>query len=109
MKDFYDMYILSRDFDFDGDLLSLAIKRTFDRRGSKLPNEVPIGLSEEFSADGTKAKQWKAFASRIGETSSAPELTTVIEHLKGFLWPAAEAASNAQPLKRKWRAGDTWE
>ena len=36
MKDFYDLYVLSERFDFDGDLLARAIAATFARRRTAL-------------------------------------------------------------------------
>ena len=61
MKDFYDLWKLSRDFDFDGELLCRAIKATFERRRTKIPSDIPVALTEEFSRDAQKVKQWQAF------------------------------------------------
>src|SRR5213082_2664696 len=36
MKDFYDLWRLSQNFDFDGTLLTEAIKSTFERRGTEV-------------------------------------------------------------------------
>ena len=40
MKDFYDIWLLSRQFDFDGAKLAMAIQLTFEQRGTKLPLEI---------------------------------------------------------------------
>ena len=45
MKDYYDIWLLSQQFDFDGANLVRAIEATFRRRRTVLPNELPIGLS----------------------------------------------------------------
>jgi predicted nucleotidyltransferase component of viral defense system len=47
MKDFYDLWVMARDFEFEGALLSQAIKATFERRGTALPTDVPLALSDE--------------------------------------------------------------
>jgi hypothetical protein len=39
MKDFYDLWELSRRFDFDGATLCRSIKATFERRGTPLPTD----------------------------------------------------------------------
>lgn len=39
MKDFYDIWLLSRQFDFNGPALAEAIRLTFERRGTALPME----------------------------------------------------------------------
>ena len=40
MKDFFDIWLLSRTFGFAGENLAEAIKRTFDRRGTELPETI---------------------------------------------------------------------
>jgi hypothetical protein len=65
MKDFYDLWKLSRDFVFDGLLLSEAVKKTFERRGTDLPTEkMPVAFTEEFYQDEIKQKQWKGFCEK---------------------------------------------
>ena len=54
MKDYYDIWLLSQQFDFDGANLVRAIEATFRRRRAVLPNELPIGLSIEFVSDAGK-------------------------------------------------------
>jgi hypothetical protein len=48
MKDFYDLWVIANDFDFDGLILSEAIRNTFSRRRTPLPEHMPSGLSPEF-------------------------------------------------------------
>lgn len=39
MKDYYDIYYLANKFDFDGDTLTKALKKTFDNRGHVFTSE----------------------------------------------------------------------
>jgi hypothetical protein len=48
MKDFYDIWVLSRTIDFSGDELSEAIRLTFERRKTRLPEQVPTALTARF-------------------------------------------------------------
>ena len=64
MKDFFDLWILSRHSAFDGPILSSAIRATFERRATALPAGQPFGLSEAFVQDARKQTQWKAFLRR---------------------------------------------
>src|SRR5690242_4474035 len=48
MKDYYDIWLLSQQFDFHGANLMRAIEATFRRRRTVLPNEPPIDWSIEF-------------------------------------------------------------
>ena len=47
MKDFYDLKILAREFEFNGNNLTEAIKATFARRGTSIPNDCPAALTED--------------------------------------------------------------
>jgi len=40
MKDFYDIWLLSRQFDFDGAQLAKAIQLTFEQRGTTLAEDI---------------------------------------------------------------------
>jgi hypothetical protein len=51
MKDFFDIWVLSRRFEFDGTVLRRAIEATFTRRETKLPTAPPLALSAEFAND----------------------------------------------------------
>lgn len=64
MKDYYDIWALARDFEFDGETLTAAIRATFQRRRTALPADIPLGLSDEFAADTGKQTQWRAFVRR---------------------------------------------
>jgi len=50
MKDFYDLWFLSRNFVFDGETLVSAIRATFSRRKTPLPTQLPTALYDEFAA-----------------------------------------------------------
>ncbi len=51
MKDFFDLWILARDFAFDGPRICRAIHATFRRRKTDLPSAPPIALTSEFGTD----------------------------------------------------------
>ena len=85
MKDFYDLWHLSRTFAFEGAVLRLAVDRTFERRHTAKPEAVPIALTKEFSGDADKQSQWRGFVRR--SNLDAPELSTLTEHLAAFLLP----------------------
>jgi len=44
---------------------------TFERRGTIMPTDTPLALTEEFSANQSKQKQWIAFVRRAAVVSSA--------------------------------------
>jgi len=91
-KDFYDLWKLSREHQFEGDGLARAIAATFARRKTTIPAERPIGLTRAFADDPAKQQLWKAFAKNIGV--ELPPLGEVIEEVAAFLMPAAVAAAS---------------
>jgi len=108
MKDFYDLYVLARDFAFDGAALIRAIQATFKRRKTEIPRETPLALTKEFGRDDVKSVQWKAFVSKSGLGQNMPGLPGVLTYLQGFLLPALKAASGQALIPTYWRAGGPW-
>ena len=88
MKDFFDLWVLTRHSELDATILGRAIRATFARRGTALPTITPVGLSDEFAADQTKQTQWRAFTAR--NQLAAPELQVVVQHLRRFLESVVE-------------------
>lgn len=92
MKDYHDLWMLNRSFDFERSRLAQAISATFARRGTRIPEETPDGLTTAFAEDIQKSRQWEAFKR---DTALDPgPLTEVIVALEAFLMPAAKAARN---------------
>jgi hypothetical protein len=108
LKDFFDLYVLSDRFAFDGSALAEAIRATFGRRETALPHGVPTGLSDEFARDRGKQAQWSAFV-RKGRLEGAPEtLEAVILGLREFLLPPTGALRAGEPFARTWVPGGPW-
>ncbi len=106
MKDFYDLWAIARNFDFDGEVLSSAIRNTFDRRRTELPTLGRVALPDEFIADRTKQAQWSSFLLKSG---SAPvtlsEAAAVIEE---FLAQPTLAAAAGRVFHGKWPPAGPW-
>lgn len=90
MKDYYDIWILSRSYVFDAERLSRAIAAPFERRGTAIPEELPDALTTAFSTDVTKQRQWEAFARDL--SAAVPSLEAIVADLAGFLMPHARQA-----------------
>lgn len=86
MKDFYDLWVLLRKFTLEDAAIARAIHETFERRGTPIPSEVPLGLTAEFARDPAKEKQWTAFLRRSG-LDETPPLHPVIDALRERLLP----------------------
>lgn len=108
MKDFYDLWVLAQHFEFEGALLGRAIEATFERRGTALPTEVPLALSDEFSEDQSKKVQWQAFLRRLGRDAGEIPLAEMVEALREFLLPPVIAIGRMEAFDRIWHTGGPW-
>jgi len=108
MKDFYDLLVLSRTFPFEGVRVRDAIVATFTRRGTEIPTEPPVALTDTFSMDEVKRKQWKAFVRRSGLEMRVGELSEALAELAGFVLPRLLANSEALVFASVWRPGGPW-
>jgi predicted nucleotidyltransferase component of viral defense system len=108
MKDFYDVWMISRELQFDGRTLARAIQATFQRRRTELPRTVPIAFTEEFAGNPDKSRQWIAFLSRNRLDVGGLDLTQIIRQIRLFLMPPIIAAANGQDFEETWPAGGPW-
>jgi hypothetical protein len=108
MKDFYDVWTLARQFEFDGNMLCAAIQATFQRRQTRLPATAPLALTQEFSMDRNKAIQWNAFLRKGRLIDSPPPLEEVVSLLASFLMPPTLATASNNSWDRTWAATE-WQ
>ena len=75
MKDYFDLWVIVRDARLEREILVQAVDATLNRRGTRRPSGVPIGLSAQFSNDRQKIMQWAAFVKRNQLTAASLEQT----------------------------------
>ena len=109
MKDFYDIFILSKTFSFNGNTLAKAIKATFKRRGTQIPQDIPLALDDEFANSTDKNNQWKAFISRNSLENFGVNFSQLIKELRNFLLEPLKAAVVGSSFKFKWCGGKYWK
>ena len=91
LKDYFDLSVLLERETLDTNLMSQAIKATFERRGISVPGAMPIGLTEGFALDPSRQSLWLAFLKKNG-LPFAP-LPATVERLRSSLAPALEQAT----------------
>lgn len=92
LKDYYDLWLLARSYEFDAHRLAEAIAATFTRRNTPIPTDVPDGLKPAFYEDRAKTSQWRAFIDDVAVDPGS--LADVAAVLSDFLMPAARAAAS---------------
>lgn len=105
MKDFYDIWLLSSQFDFEGKILAEAINRTLLNRGTDLPSEI-TAFSKTFIEN--KQVQWKAFYKKLKQGHVPTEFGEVASAVKDFLTPIALALYSGTAVPDKWFAPGPW-
>lgn len=104
MKDFYDIYYLSRKFDFDGLKLQTAIQKTLRNRGTAYEKDSfqrVLALRD----DGDMHTKWRYFLRTLGNSEMA--FSSVIGGIETFLLPVWDAISNDIELQKVWIATST--
>jgi len=86
MKDFHDVWFLTRRFPLDGPTLRRAIEATFARRRTPLPGG-PEPLSDTFANDATKQNQWAAFIRRNALTGLPGQFSEVVMAIRNYVTP----------------------
>ena len=87
LKDYFDVWALSGNFEFDFPLLETAISRTFGRKGIEIPRDWPIGLTNEFVSDPEKNRQWRAFLRKTKPAAMPGSLEEAVSAIRDFLMP----------------------
>ena len=106
MKNFYDIWMLSRQFSFNGAQLAEAIRLTFNQRGTPLPIDV-----EAFSAPFIDMKQiqWTAFMKRLQQDHVPSKFGEIVSSVSKFLIPILHALSNKESAAPKtWLIHGQW-
>jgi type I restriction enzyme S subunit len=107
-KDFYDLYVFTRRFPFDGERLTTAIAATFDRRRTAVEPALPAALSARFYADGERAARWRAYLARDSLPGAPADWADVGELLQAFLSPPWRAIADARAFSDTWSPRGPW-
>ena len=108
MKDFYDIWLMMRQFDFNGSDLAEALKRTFEHRKTDLPKAQPLFDEEIYDEKSDRQTLWKAFLKK-GDIKHAPEkLAITAKEIENFLIKPLDAIKKDHELNKEWKAPGTW-
>jgi hypothetical protein len=102
LKDFYDLWVISRTFELRQAALVEAVQRTFERRGTILPSNIPVGLTDEFVV--AWAAQWRAFLGRDRMTAAPDAFAVTVADLRAFLMPLVVGLNE----ERTWPPSGPW-
>lgn len=101
MKDYYDIYYLANKFDFDGVVLTEALRKTFANRN----HSFTVAQFERiiaFDGDDAMQKKWRAFCRKTDIKTD--DYSTVLKTIQIFLTKPFAAAVEGGTSDEKWSA-----
>jgi hypothetical protein len=108
MKDFYDLWLVSKLFLFEGSVLRNALENTFNRRHTIFPASTPFAFTPAFFADPQKTVQWTAFVKKSKPDIPVGDLSAVIADIAVFLVPVIESLQSKTSFDNEWVPDQGW-
>jgi hypothetical protein len=102
MKDFHDIWAMTRTFDFDLATLVQAVGDTLRRRGTAVPIDMPFVLTPAFGEIGAKQSLWTGFLRRSPPAVPPPPLAMLLEDLRRFFTPVIAVLRLPEGAKGNW-------
>lgn len=99
MKDYYDIYYIANKFDFDGAVLTEALRKTFANREHHFTIEQ-FEQVMSFGDDAAMQKKWKAFIRKIN--TKTDDYGTVLKTIRNFLEQPFMAVVGGKTFTEKW-------
>lgn len=109
LKDYYDIWLLSENFDFDARKLSAALTATFARRSTALPEDVPSCLDQNFTSNPDRIRQWDNLVRRFNPDGPTPSLAAVAAAIGAFLMPTVKQTDTGSRQLETWPPGGPWK
>lgn len=110
MKDFHDIWALSRSFNFTLGRLATAVSRCLGKREIRIDSDPPEPLTTDFYQDEGLHVRWNAYRTKGSFRSQPPEsFCAVGAALLDFLSPLWQAIITKVILDTTWSPGGPWE
>ncbi|MDR0320494.1 MAG: nucleotidyl transferase AbiEii/AbiGii toxin family protein [Treponema sp.] len=107
MKDFYDIFYLAQTFDFDGQRLGKALKKTLQNRKTEYDKES-FDRVLQLADDNDIQARWQYFQKTVNQTGLS--LSEVMHLIDKFLHPVFVSLVLGEDLSKRWDAGHRkWE
>jgi len=108
MKDFYDVWLMARQFDFGVKSLAKAIQVTFKNRKTNVPKASPLFDAELYDAHSNQEIMWKAFL-KNGQIKNAPvAFRGIVLAIESFLHAPVLEIQSKKASTRDWQAPGPW-
>jgi len=108
MKDFYDVWVMQRHFEFSGEELAEAIQATFARRRTEVNPASCLAFESAFYAMEEPLTHWRLYVSRGSFELVPPPFAEVGSCIERFLRPVCESIAHEERFGLLWPPGGPW-
>lgn len=106
MKDFYDIWYITGNFQFDGEVLSRAIKETLNNRGTVIETDTMVRV-KNLGDNKVILTRWNHFKNKMNLSMELSECLMIIEK---FIGPIIDKLLAEELLIAQWNANKrVWE
>jgi hypothetical protein len=105
IKDFFDIWLLSRQFSFERATLAEAVRLTFEQRGTEMISDIDA-FSEAFIDQ--KQSQWTAFYKRLKQEHIPEPFREIVKDVEYFLAPISSSILQGNPSFKTWKPTGPW-
>lgn len=109
MKDFYDIWLMTRRFEFKGANIARAIKKTFNNRRTDMPNKKPLFADEIYDEESDRQMLWSAFLKKTDIQHAPKTLSAVAKEIERFLIQPLIALNNNSSFDKIWKQDKGWQ
>lgn len=109
MKDFYDIWLMIRQFNFNGSDFAEALKRTFEHRKTNIPEGKPLFAEEIYDEKSDRQALWKAFLRKSNIKHTPEKLAMIAREIEDFLIKPLDAINKAKEFVGEWKAPGPWK
>ncbi len=107
LKDFYDIWIITKNRIFNFDDVTRAIAETFNYYQTEIPSSLPNCLSADFYEQQQNQNRWQAFLRRSRIVNNL-ELSTAIEQITTFIMPICKFIHKQGEEYQTWNNEKRW-
>ncbi|MFA6635479.1 MAG: nucleotidyl transferase AbiEii/AbiGii toxin family protein [Candidatus Omnitrophota bacterium] len=108
MKDFYDIWLMTRQFEFKGANIAIAIKKTFNNRKTDIPKKKPLFADEIYDEKSDRQMLWSAFLKK-GDMQHTPKtLSETAKTIERFLLEPILALNGNVAFDKTWKSPKGW-
>ena len=100
-KDFYDIYILCSNYDFNGNELKKAIEETFHHRQTGFDDIV--AFENGFAEDAIRKSRWNSFIKKKKAMESV-DFGIAVDMIKDFLQPIVKKIIDNIEINTQWKS-----